>query len=58
MERAMRQAAYTAPIQVRTTEENRDWLKKMAREDDRSVNWLINKIFAEARASYSQKCKS
>lgn len=36
-------------ILVRTSEENRDWLKGMAMDQDRSVNWIINRILDEAR---------
>lgn len=36
-------------IQVRTSEENRDWLKEVAAKEDRSVNWTINKIVSDAR---------
>lgn len=36
-------------IQLRTTEENRDWLKRVAEKEDRSVNWMINKIVNDAR---------
>lgn len=39
----------TAQIQVRTSEVNRDWLKEKAAAQDRSVNWIINKILDEAR---------
>lgn len=36
-------------ILVRTSEENRDWLKAKALDQDRSVNWIINKILDEVR---------
>jgi hypothetical protein len=36
-------------IQVRTTEENREWLKALAEAQERSVNWMINKIIGDAR---------
>jgi hypothetical protein len=41
----------TVQIQLRTTEENRVWLKERAEREERSVNWLINKIVTEARAA-------
>lgn len=44
-----------AQIQVRTSKENRDWLKQVADAQERSVNWLINKMFNDARrAAQSQ----
>lgn len=38
-------------IQVRTTAETRAWLKEIAEKQERSVNWMINKIVADARAA-------
>lgn len=45
----MRNNQPVVQIQVRTSEENRDWLKAKAIDQDRSVNWIINKILDEAR---------
>ena len=39
----------TVQIQVRTSEENRTWLKEISAKEERSVNWTINKIVTEAR---------
>jgi uncharacterized protein (DUF1778 family) len=44
-----------AQIQVRTSKENRDWLKRAAEAQERSVNWLINKMFNEARTAAGSK---
>jgi hypothetical protein len=41
----------TVQIQVRTTEENRVWLKEIADKQERSVNWVINKIVSDARSA-------
>lgn len=45
----MSQAVTPVQIQVRTSLENKDWLKQEADSQERSVNWLINKMFTEAR---------
>lgn len=39
----------TVQIQLRTSEENRAWLKQIADKEERSVNWTINKLVSEAR---------
>lgn len=39
------------PISVRLTDENREWLDAKASADDRSLNYLINKLVEQARAS-------
>jgi uncharacterized protein (DUF1778 family) len=43
--------ANVVQIQVRTTAENREWLKQTAEQQERSVNWMINKIVGEARVA-------
>lgn len=45
----------SAQIQLRTSPDNRAWLKDKAQKQDRSVNWLINKILADAKAADSEK---
>lgn len=45
----MSQVTTPAQIQVRTSVENKDWLKQEADAQERSVNWLINKMFTDAR---------
>lgn len=52
---AMKVAATAAQIQVRTSEDNRVWLKAKAQEQERSVNWLISKILDDARVTDSKK---
>ncbi|MRW85380.1 hypothetical protein GJ698_14940 [Pseudoduganella sp. FT26W] len=42
-------------ILVRTSEENRDWLKAKALGQDRSVNWIVNKILDEAREKEAER---
>ena len=37
------------PISVRLTDENRDWIEARSLREDRSLNWLINKILEQAR---------
>jgi hypothetical protein len=44
-----------AQIQVRTSIENRDWLKQEAVAKERSVNWLIHKMFTDARLAAEAK---
>lgn len=39
------------PISVRLTDENREWLEKQADSDDRSLNYMINKLIEQARAA-------
>ena len=39
------------PISVRLSDENREWLERKAAEDDRSLNYMINKIIETARTS-------
>lgn len=51
----MENVSNTTQIQLRTTLDNRAWLKEKAQEQDRSVNWLINKILADAKAADSEK---
>ncbi|MDH0519953.1 hypothetical protein [Achromobacter xylosoxidans] len=49
---ASRQAVATGKsvqIQVRTSDENREWLKGQAVQQERSVNWIINKMLDTAR---------
>lgn len=42
-------------IQLRTTEETRAWLKEVADKEERSVNWMVNKIVNEARVAAQAK---
>ena len=37
------------PMQVRMEPENYQWLRKAAAEQDRSVNYLVNKAVEDAR---------
>ena len=37
------------PISVRLTDENRAWLDARSEREDRSLNWLINKLLEQAR---------
>ena len=53
----MKSSQAVAHIQVRTSEENREWLKAKAQDQDRSVNWIINKILDEAREAEKAKPK-
>jgi len=39
------------PVSVRLTDENRQWLDQMASKEDRSLNYLINRIVEAARAA-------
>jgi predicted HicB family RNase H-like nuclease len=48
-------AATPAHIQVRTSEENRAWLREEAKKQDRSMNWLISKILDDARIAGCEK---
>jgi uncharacterized protein (DUF1778 family) len=47
----------TAPvqIQIRTSAANKDWLKRAADAQERSVNWLIHKMFTDARLAEEAK---
>ena len=42
-------------VQVRTSKANCEWLKAKAREQDRSVNWIVNKLLEEAREADQTK---
>lgn len=42
-------AGKSVQIQVRTSDKNREWLKGQAQQEDRSVNWIINKMLDTAR---------
>lgn len=42
-------AGKSVQIQVRTSDENREWLKGQATQQERSVNWIINKMLDAAR---------
>jgi predicted HicB family RNase H-like nuclease len=42
-------------IQVRTSKKNREWLKSQAQQEDRSVNWIINKMLDTARIAGSYR---
>ena len=44
-------AGKSEQIQVRTSDENREWLKSQATQEERSVNWIINKMIDAARAA-------
>ena len=45
----MSQTMSSAQIQVRTSIENREWLRRAADEQERSVNWFIHKMLTDAR---------
>jgi len=45
----MSQTATPAQIQVRTSVENREWLRQAADAQERSVNWFIHKMLTDAR---------
>lgn len=38
-----------AKVLVRTSDENKDWLKQVADEQERSVNWVVDKMVTDAR---------
>jgi predicted HicB family RNase H-like nuclease len=38
-----------AKVLVRTSEENKEWLKQAAEAQERSVNWMAHKIITDAR---------
>lgn len=37
------------PLQVRIPDSARNWLKAQARAQERSVNWILNKLLDEAQ---------
>jgi len=39
----------SAKVLVRTSEENKVWLKQAADAQERSVNWLAHKLITDAR---------
>lgn len=45
------------PISVRLSDENREWLERKSDEDDRSLNYMINKIIEAAREADANKRK-
>lgn len=45
-------------IQVRTTNQNREWLKSQATQEERSVNWILNKMIDAARAAGAYRLPS
>lgn len=45
------------PISVRLTDENRAWLDRKAIDEDRSLNYLMNKLVELARLAESGKAK-
>jgi uncharacterized protein (DUF1778 family) len=51
----MNSVATPAQIQVRTSIQNKDWLKRAADAQERSVNWLIHKMFTDARLAAEGK---
>jgi uncharacterized protein (DUF1778 family) len=51
----MAQDTTPVQIQIRTSAENKDWLKRAADAQERSVNWLIHKMFTDARLAEQAK---
>lgn len=48
-------ATYLAkPVQVRLKPELHEWLHDQAQAQERSANWVINKLIEEARANAKQ----
>jgi predicted transcriptional regulator len=47
-----------AKILVRTSDENKDWLKQLADAQERSVNWLVHKMFTDARLAAQAKANA
>lgn len=45
----MGKSTTAAKVLVRTSGENKEWLKQAAEAQDRSVNWLAHKILTDAR---------
>jgi predicted HicB family RNase H-like nuclease len=41
--------ALSTQIQLRTTQENKEWVKRQADAAERSVNYLLHKMLTEAR---------
>lgn len=37
------------PLQVRIPDSVRHWLKAQARSEDRSMNWVINRVLEQAQ---------
>lgn len=52
------EAGKSVQIQVRTSDENREWLKAQATQEERSVNWIINKMIDAARAAGAYRLPS
>lgn len=55
---SMKDKQLAAKILIRTSEANRDWLKAKAVDQDRSVNWIINKIFTDAKEAEEKKAQT
>ena len=48
-------ATYLAkPVQVRLKPELHEWVHSQAQDQERSANWVINKVLEEARAKTLQ----
>jgi predicted HicB family RNase H-like nuclease len=43
----------TKPVQVRMKAETHRWIHEQARSQERSANWIINRVLDEARAQQS-----
>lgn len=50
----MSSATLPVQIQLRTSIENKSWLKEAADAQERSVNWLVHKLVTEARLTAQQ----
>lgn len=42
------------PLQVRIPDSARNWLKAQARAQERSVNWVLNKLLEQAQKKEAQ----
>lgn len=47
----MKKNTMPAKVLVRTSDENKEWLKQAADAQERSVNWLAHKIITDARVA-------
>jgi predicted HicB family RNase H-like nuclease len=42
------------PMQIRIPDSVRNWLKSQARSEERSMNWIINKVLEQAQKQEAQ----
>lgn len=45
------------PVQVRLKPEIHAWIHSQAKEQERSANWIINKVLGDAAASHSSEVR-